>query len=98
VHVYPKATDHIGQMISMTQDLLEEGLAYESEGNVYFDVSEFTGYGKLSEQRTEQMRTGHRVQAEADKRDQEEDFALCKAAGEHRLMRWPSPWGEGFLG
>ncbi|MEO8274523.1 MAG: cysteine--tRNA ligase, partial [Chloroflexota bacterium] len=45
VHVYPKATEHIGQMIEMTQTLLEKGLAYETDGNVYFDVSEFPGYG-----------------------------------------------------
>ena len=97
VHVYPQATEHIGQMISMTQTLLDKGLAYETGGNVYFDVSEFPGYGKLSGQRIEQLRTGHRVEAEADKRDQE-DFALWKHAGEHRLMRWDSPWGPGFPG
>ncbi len=97
VHVYPKATDHIGQMIAMTQTLLDAGLAYETGGNVYFDVSEFPGYGKLSGQRIDQIRTGHRVEAEADKHDQA-DFALWKHAGEHRLMRWESPWGPGFPG
>ncbi len=97
VHVYPKATDHIGQMIGMTQTLLDAGLAYVSDGNVYFDVSVFPSYGKLSGQRLDALRTGHRVEAEADKQDQA-DFALWKAAGPHRLMRWPSPWGDGFPG
>ncbi len=97
VHVYPRATEHIEQMISMTQTLLAKGLAYETDGNVYFDVSEFPGYGKLSGQKLDALRTGHRVEAEADKRDQE-DFALWKRAEEHRLMRWDSPWGPGFPG
>ncbi|HET7686745.1 MAG TPA: cysteine--tRNA ligase [Candidatus Limnocylindria bacterium] len=97
VHVYPKATEHIGQMIAMTQTLLDKGLAYETGGNVYFDVSAFPSYGKLSGQRLDQIRTGHRVEAEADKHDQA-DFALWKHAGEHRLMRWESPWGLGFPG
>lgn len=97
VHVYPKATEHIGPMIDLTRQLLEKGLAYETNGNVYFDVSAFPGYGKLSGQRIDAMQAGHRVQIEADKRDQE-DFALWKAAGEQRLMRWPSPWGDGFPG
>ncbi|MEO8509654.1 MAG: cysteine--tRNA ligase [Chloroflexota bacterium] len=97
VHVYPRATEHIGQMIEMTQTLLDRGLAYETNGNVYFDVSAFPGYGKLSGQRIDAMQAGHRVEIEADKHAQE-DFALWKAAGRNRLMRWPSPWGEGFPG
>jgi cysteinyl-tRNA synthetase len=95
--VMPRATDHIDEMIAMTASLLERGLAYEVDGNVYFDVSEFPGYGKLSGQRVEQMRAGHRVDVETDKRDPE-DFALWKAAEPGRLMKWPSPWGEGFPG
>jgi len=95
--VMPRATDHIPEMIEMTQALLERGLAYEVDGNVYFDVSEFADYGKLSGQRLEQMRAGHRVDVETDKRDPE-DFALWKAAEPGRLMKWPSPWGDGFPG
>jgi cysteinyl-tRNA synthetase len=97
VHVYPRATEHIDEMIAMTQVLLDKGLAYETNGNVYFDVSEFPEYGKLSGQRIDAMQAGHRVEIEPDKHDQE-DFALWKAAGPNRLMRWPSPWGEGFPG
>jgi cysteinyl-tRNA synthetase len=97
VHVYPRATEHIDEMVAMTQVLLDKGLAYETNGNVYFDVSEFPEYGKLSGQRIDAMQAGHRVEIEPDKHDQE-DFALWKAAGPNRLMRWPSPWGEGFPG
>ena len=95
--VMPRATDHIGEMISLTQTLLERGLAYEVNGTVYYDVGAFPDYGKLSGQRVEEMRAGHRVEVETDKRDLA-DFALWKAAGHHRLMRWRSPWGDGFPG
>jgi cysteinyl-tRNA synthetase len=95
--VMPRATDHIPEMVSLTRELLERGLAYEVDGNVYYDVSEFPGYGQLSGQRLDQMRAGHRVEVESDKRDPA-DFALWKRAGERRLMKWPSPWGDGFPG
>ena len=68
-----------------------------SDGNVYYDVVEFPGYGQLSGQRLEQLRAGHRVDVETDKRDPE-DFALWKAAEPGRVMKWPSPWGDGFPG
>jgi cysteinyl-tRNA synthetase len=97
VEVMPKATDHIAEMIALTQTLLDKGLAYEVDGNVYYDVSAFGGYGKLSGQRIEQMRAGHRVDVETDKRDPE-DFALWKGAEPGRVMKWPSPWGDGFPG
>jgi cysteinyl-tRNA synthetase len=97
VHVQPRATDHIPEMIDLTQRLLDIGLAYEVDGTAYFDVSKFPDYGKLSGQRLEQMRAGHRVEVETDKRDPE-DFALWKRAEPGRLMKWPSPWGEGFPG
>jgi cysteinyl-tRNA synthetase len=97
VDVFPKATDHIPEMIDLTHRLLEKGLAYDVDGTIYFDVSEFPGYGKLSGQRLDALQAGHRVDVETDKRDPE-DFALWKAAGHHRLMKWPSPWGDGFPG
>jgi cysteinyl-tRNA synthetase len=84
-------------MVAMTATLLERGLAYEVDGNVYFDVSEFAGYGQLSGQRIDQMKAGHRVDVEPDKRDPE-DFALWKLAEPGRVMKWPSPWGDGFPG
>ena len=95
--VMPRATDHIGEMIELTARLIEKGLAYEVDGTVYYDVSAFPDYGKLSGQKVEETREGHRVEVESDKRDPA-DFALWKHAHEHRLMRWPSPWGEGFPG
>jgi cysteinyl-tRNA synthetase len=95
--VMPKATDHIAEMIELTAALLEKGLAYEVNGNVYFDVSAFPAYGQLSGQRIDEMRAGHRVDIEADKRDPV-DFALWKRAEPDRLMKWPSPWGDGFPG
>jgi cysteinyl-tRNA synthetase len=95
--VMPKATDHIPEMIELTSALLEKGLAYEVDGNVYFDVSAFPAYGQLSGQRVDEMRAGTRVDVEPDKRDPV-DFALWKRAEPDRLMKWPSPWGEGFPG
>ena len=93
----PKATDHIPEMIDLTARLLANGLAYEVDGTIYYDVSEFAGYGRLSGQQVENMRAGHRVEVEGDKRDPA-DFALWKHAREHRLMTWQSPWGDGFPG
>lgn len=95
--VMPKASDHIGEMISLTERLVDKGLAYEVDGTIYYDVSAFPGYGKLSGQKVEETRGGHRVEVESDKRDPA-DFALWKHAHEHRLMKWPSPWGDGFPG
>ena len=95
--VMPKASDHIGEMISLTERLIANGLAYEANGTIYYDVSAFPGYGQLSGQKVEETREGHRVEVESDKRDPA-DFALWKHAHEHRLMKWPSPWGEGFPG
>jgi cysteinyl-tRNA synthetase len=95
--VMPKATEHIEEMVSLTARLVEKGLAYEVDGTIYFDVSEFPPYGQLSGQRVEATHAGHRVEVESDKRDPA-DFALWKRAGERRLMKWPSPWGDGFPG
>jgi cysteinyl-tRNA synthetase len=95
--VMPRATDHIAEMLALIEVLLDKGLAYESGGNVYFDVSAFPAYGRLSGTRVEATRAGSRVEVEADKRDPA-DFALWKAAEPGRLMHWPSPWGEGFPG
>jgi cysteinyl-tRNA synthetase len=97
VDVMPKATDHIPEMIDMTARLLEKGLAYEVDGTIYYDVSEFPSYGRLSGQKVEETHAGHRVEVESDKRDPA-DFALWKRAAERRLMKWPSPWGDGFPG
>ncbi len=95
--VLPRATDHIGEMLEITRALLDKGLAYEVGGTVYFDVRAFPTYGRLSGQRVDQGRAGTRVEVETDKRHPA-DFALWKRAEPGRLMKWPSPWGEGFPG
>ena len=95
---YPKATDHIGEMIELTQALLERGHAYVVGGSVYFDVHSFPGYGKLSGNTIENLQAGHRqIEHDPNKRHPE-DFALWKEAGVNRLMKWDSPWGPGFPG
>jgi cysteinyl-tRNA synthetase len=95
--VLPKATDHIDEMLELIGRLLAKGLAYEVDGTVYFDVSEFPGYGRLSGQKVESTQAGFRVEVESDKRDPA-DFALWKRGEPGRLMTWPSPWGDGFPG
>ena len=95
--VMPRATDHIDEMIDLTRRLVDNGMAYDVDGTIYFDVRAFPGYGKLSGQKVEETHAGHRVDVETDKRDAA-DFALWKHAHEHRSMSWPSPWGDGFPG
>ena len=95
--VYPRATDHIPQMIEMTKRLEDAGLAYEVDGNVYFSVDRFPGYGQLSGNIGDALLEGVRAEVDPNKRDPR-DFALWKAAEPGRVMSWPSPWGEGFPG
>jgi cysteinyl-tRNA synthetase len=96
-HELPKATDNVGEMVALADELVSKGFAYEMEGNVYFEVSKFRDYGKLSRQQAEGLEEGVRVDADPLKRDQR-DFALWKAAEPGRALKWPSPWGEGFPG
>jgi cysteinyl-tRNA synthetase len=97
-HVFPRATEHIPDMLALARRLEELGHAYIStERNLYYDVASFPAYGALSGNTLDQLRAGNRGAVEPDKRDPA-DFALWKAAGEGRLLKWPSPWGEGFPG
>jgi cysteinyl-tRNA synthetase len=96
---YPKATDHIVEMIELTEQLLARGHAYETDGTVYFDVRSFPEYGRLSGNTIDALRAGHRQEVERDPNKRHpEDFALWKKAGPGRLMKWDSPWGPGFPG
>ena len=98
-HVFPRATEHIPEMLELAEALVDAGHAYVSDaGNVYYAVGSFPGYGRLSGNSLDDLRAGHRGEIEADKRDPA-DFALWKAAGEGRALKWPTPrWGEGFPG
>ncbi|MGB0646401.1 MAG: cysteine--tRNA ligase [Bradymonadia bacterium] len=97
-HHYPRATDHIPQMIEMIEVLLSKGLAYEVDGNVYFDITQWPRYGVLSGNRLEELEAGAsgRVEERSDKKHPL-DFSLWKRDAKH-LMQWDSPWGRGFPG
>jgi cysteinyl-tRNA synthetase len=98
-HVFPRATEHIPEMVALAERLQDLGHAYASdEGNVYYDVATFPGYGMLSGNALDALRAGHRGEIEPDKRDPA-DFALWKAAGPERSLAWATPrWGRGFPG
>ncbi len=95
--ISPRATGHIPEQIALIQRLLERGHAYESNGSVYFDVSSWADYGKLSRRSVEEMEAGARVEVSADKRHPA-DFALWKKADPGHIMQWDSPWGRGYPG
>jgi len=92
----PRATEHIRGMISLIQRLMERGLAYEVDGDVYYAVCNFTGYGKLSGRDLDEMMAGARVEVN-DKKKNPLDFALWKASKEGEPW-WESPWGNGRPG
>lgn len=95
--ISPRASAHIPEQIRMTQELIETGHAYVANGNVYFDVRSTPDYGKLSNRKWEAEESGSREAIRSEKRNPE-DFALWKRADEEHILRWDSPWGEGFPG
>ena len=95
--ISPRATGHIIEQIEIVKRLLTNGHAYEVNGSVYFDVRKFKAYGKLSGRSIDDMKEGTRVEVKSEKRNPE-DFALWKKAEPEHIMRWQSPWGEGFPG
>ena len=95
--ISPRASGHIVEQIELVKALIEKGYAYEVNGSVYFDVSKFKEYGKLSGRKVEDMQAGARVEVSPDKRSAA-DFALWKKAEPNHIMQWPSPWGMGFPG
>jgi cysteinyl-tRNA synthetase len=94
---YPRASDYVPQMIELITKLIEKGHAYEVDGTIYYDIASFPAYGKLSRNTTDKLLAGARGEVDPRKRHPG-DFTLWKAAGEHRLQVWPSPWGPGFPG
>jgi cysteinyl-tRNA synthetase len=98
-HAYPRATEHIPEMVDLAERLEDLGAAYATaDGNVYYSVASFAGYGRLSGNSLDELRAGHRGEVDADKRDPA-DFALWKRAGAGRLLSWPTPrWGPGYPG
>ncbi len=99
--IEPQATGHIIDQIEMVKRIMENGFAYEANGSVYFDVEKYSkshNYGKLSGRVIEELRdSGRELDSQADKRNQI-DFAIWKKADDSHIMKWPSPWGEGFPG
>jgi cysteinyl-tRNA synthetase len=97
-NIAPTATGHIPEQIALVERLIGTGHAYESGGNVYFSVDSFDKYGKLSG-RTDQasLQAGGRVEQRSEKRNPS-DFALWKKAEPGHIMKWKSPWGEGYPG
>lgn len=92
----PKATDHIGQMISMMERLIAQGNAYEAEGHVLFHVPSYDGYGRLSRRAQDEMEAGARVEVAPYKKDAS-DFVLWKPSSDDQVG-WESPWGRGRPG
>ncbi|MDH4138235.1 MAG: cysteine--tRNA ligase [Anaerolineae bacterium] len=92
-----RASGHVPEQIELAQILIERGCAYEANGSVFFSVESFPEYGKLSGRRVDELEEGARVQVNPDKRHPA-DFAVWRAASPGHLMRWKSPWGEGYPG
>ena len=99
--IEPSATGHIVEQIEIVKKLIDNGMAYEVNGSVYFDVTRYNekhNYGILSGRVLEElMESGRKLDSQDEKRNKV-DFALWKKASPYHIMRWPSPWGEGFPG
>ena len=99
--IEPTATGHIVEQIELVKQILESGFAYEVNGSVYFDVLKFnesSAYGKLSGRKLEDMIHNTRETSGQSEKRNPQDFALWKKAQPEHIMRWPSPWGDGFPG
>lgn len=96
-HYYPRATEHIPHMIKMIAVLIAKGHAYEKNGNVFFDVTSFPDYGKLSGNTLAQLKVGARLERHPDKKNPW-DFALWLKAPREHVMQWDSPWSRGYPG
>ena len=100
--IEPTATGHIIEQIELTKDLIEKGLAYESNGSVYFDVRAYNekggNYGELSKRNIDELFANTRDLDGQNEKKNPQDFALWKKASPEHIMKWISPWGEGFPG
>src|SRR5207244_1686771 len=96
--VFPKATEHVGEMIELIQGLLEGGLAYRVGGTIYYEARRFPDHGRLSGNQLEQLMEGLRSEGGDENKRNPEDFALWKSAEPEREMAWESPWGRGYPG
>ncbi len=99
--IEPVASGHITEQISIIEQLIEKNLAYVSNGSVYFDISEYNkidSYGKLSGRDLDKIKSNSRNLANQDDKKNEYDFALWKKAEINHLMKWKSPWSDGFPG
>lgn len=94
---YPKATAHISQMIKIIETLIKKDLAYEKNGNVFYDVERFKGYGKLSGKKLDELKHGARLEDHPDKKHPW-DFALWLRAPKEHILKWESPWSVGYPG
>lgn len=94
--IHPRVTENMEEIISFIAQLVEKGFAYESGGDVYFLTSKFTEYGKLSQQKLDELQFGIRIEVDERKRGAE-DFVLWKGAKPGEIA-WPSPWGDGRPG
>lgn len=95
--ISPRASGHVPEQIKMVETLLRKGHAYEANGSVYFDVTTTNVFGKLSNRKLEEQEEGTREAVRGEKRNPQ-DFALWKRADPEHILRWDSPWGEGFPG
>jgi cysteinyl-tRNA synthetase len=93
---FPRATEYVPRMVELVAKLIERGHGYEADGNVYYDISSFPAYGRLSGNTTQKLLAGTKGEPDPRKRSPL-DFSLWKR-GENRLQVWDSPWGPGFPG
>ena len=100
-NIEPTATGHIIEQIEMIEKIIDNGFAYVKNGSVYFDIKEFNKkykYGKLSNRNLDDLINESRQLKGSDEKKNPQDFALWKKAGKKHIMKWNSPWGDGFPG